>query len=189
MLPTAGIGYKAPASNVAVFNLFRDEIQRIQSEASEHTQVELQVPSTGSIAANSSYSSYFDYIAARLRVRGSYSSKVLLLTAHFDSVIPGDLYGYGESALSRMGEGISDDAVGCAAVLETFRVLATAPQPPLVDVVLLLTNGEEQSYVGLDSFMRSSSWAPDVGFFVQMDQSGARGHALAIFGDGMSGVV
>eukprot|EP00438_Fugacium_kawagutii_P028967 Skav210528 [mRNA] locus=scaffold3045:253322:254929:+ [translate_table: standard] len=85
-----------------------------------------------------------------------------------------------------MGEGMSDDAVGCAAVLETFRALATASEPPLVDVILLLTNGEESGYLGLDSFM-ASAWSTDVGFFIQMDQSGSRGHALAVFGDAESG--
>ena len=36
--------------------------------------------------------------------------------------------------------------------------------------------------------MTSSPWARDVGFFLQMDQSGSRGHALAVFGDSQSGV-
>ena len=111
----------------------------------------------------------------------------MLLTAHFDSVVPEGV-SESEDALGLMGEGMSDDAVGCAAVLETFRVLATASEPPLVDVILLLTNGEEVNYLGLDSFMASSPWAADVGFFVQMDQSGSRGHALAVFGDMQSGV-
>jgi len=82
---------------------------------------------------------------------------------------------------------MADDAVGCAAVLETFRALATAPEAPMVDIILLLTNGEELGSLGLDSFMNSSPWAQDVGFFLQMDQSGSRGHALAVFGDSQSG--
>ena len=71
---------------------------------------------------------------------------------------------------------------------ETFRALATAPEAPMVDIILLLTNGEELGSLGLDSFMNSSPWAQDVGFFLQMDQSGSRGHALAVFGDSQSGV-
>jgi len=107
-----------------------------------------------------------------------------LLTAHFDSVIP---EGVADEDLNSMGVGMADDAVGCAAVLETFRALATAPEAPMVDIILLLTNGEEHGSVGLDSFMTSSAWAQDVGFFLQMDQSGSRGHALAVFGDSQSG--
>ena len=35
--------YSAPASNVAVFNLFKQEIERINLAASDHSPVELQV--------------------------------------------------------------------------------------------------------------------------------------------------
>ena len=191
--------YSAPASNVAVFNLFKQEIERIKLAASDHVTVELQVPSngrissptgsTGSGGSGGSSGPYYDFVSARLRVKDPSSSytKAMLLTAHFDSVVPEGV-SESEDALGSMGEGMSDDAVGCAAVLETFRVLATASEPPLVDVILLLTNGEEVNYLGLDSFMASSPWAADVGFFVQMDQSGSRGHALAVFGDRESGV-
>lgn len=190
--------YSAPASNVAMFNLFKQEIERIKLAASHHVTVELQVPSngrissptgsTGSGGSGGSSGPYYDFVSARLRVKDPSSSytKAMLLTAHFDSVVPEGV-SESEDALGSMGEGMSDDAVGCAAVLETFRVLATASEPPLVDVILLLTNGEEVNYLGLDSFMASSPWAADVGFFVQMDQSGSRGHALAVFGDRESG--
>ncbi|CAJ1344294.1 unnamed protein product [Effrenium voratum] len=178
-------GYSAPPANVALFNVFKQEIQGIQLAASDRVTVELQVPTTGRI---SSGSSYYDFISARLRVNAASSSysKAMLLTAHFDSVVP-DGVRASEDALGEMGEGLADDGVGCAAVLETFRALATASEVPLVDVILLLTNGEEAGYLGLDSFMASSPWAADVGFFLQMDQSGSRGHALAVFGDAGSG--
>ncbi|CAK9028017.1 Endoplasmic reticulum metallopeptidase 1 (Felix-ina) [Durusdinium trenchii] len=179
----SGGDFKATSPNIAIFNLFRDEILRIQADASQQVQVELQVPSTGSVIRNSSY---FDYIAARLRVSNAHYPKAMLLTAHFDSAVP-DGVPDSEWALPSMGDGMADDGVGCAAVLETFRVLATAQEPPLVDVILLLTNAEERGFVGLDSFMSHSPWATDVSFFVQMDQSGSRGHALAVFGDAMSG--
>lgn len=177
-------GYSATSPNVAVFDLFRQEIQGIQQAASDHVSVELQLPSNGQISKGGSY---YDYISARLRVKEMSSSytKAMLLTAHFDSVVP-DYVSESEDALGSMGEGMADDAVGCAAVLETFRALATASEPPLVDVILLLTNGEESGYLGLDSFM-ASAWSTDVGFFIQMDQSGSRGHALAVFGDAESG--
>ena len=186
--------YSAPASNVAVFNLFKQEIEGIKLAVSSHVTVELQVPSHGRISSgptggSGGSSGYYDFISARLRVKEPSSSytKAVLLTAHFDSVVPEDV-SESEDALGSMGEGMSDDAVGCAAVLETFRVLATASEAPLVDVILLLTNGEEVNYLGLDSFMASSPWAADVGFFIQMDQSGSRGHALAVFGDAQSGM-
>ena len=179
-------GYVATAPNLAVFNLFEQEIRAIELAASEHVTIELQVPSTGQI---SSGSSYYDFVSARLRVkeRSSSYTKALLLTAHFDSVVPEGVR-ESEDALGEMGEGMADDAVGCAAVLETFRALATSSEPPVVDVILLLTNGEEVGYIGVDAFM-ASPWATDVGFFVQMDQSGSRGHALAVFGDAESGAV
>lgn len=186
--------YSAPASNVALFNLFKQEIEGIKLAASNHVTVELQVPTTGRVSSPTAGSNgsgggpYYDFISARLRVKEPSSSytKAMLLTAHFDSVVPEGV-SESEDALGSMGEGMSDDAVGCAAVLETFRVLATDSEAPLVDVILLLTNGEEVNYLGLDSFMASSPWAADVGFFIQMDQSGSRGHALAVFGDAQSG--
>eukprot|EP00435_Cladocopium_sp_Y103_P041328 s1149_g11.t1 len=183
--------YTAPASNVAVFNLFKQEIEGIKLAASDHVTVELQVPTSGRISsgvlAGGSSGSYYDFVSARLRVKEPSSyTKAMLLTAHFDSVVPEGV-SESEDALGSMGAGMSDDAVGCATVLETFRVLATASEPPLVDVILLLTNGEEVNYLGLDSFMASSPWAAHVGFFLQMDQSGSRGHALAVFGDAQSG--
>ena len=187
--------YSAPASNVALFNLFKQEIEGIKLAASNHVTVELQVPTTGRVSSPTAGSNgsgggpYYDFISARLRVKEPSSSytKAMLLTAHFDSFVPEGV-SESEDALGSMGEGMSDDAVGSAAVLETFRVLATDSEAPLVDVILLLTNGEEVNYLGLDSFMASSPWAADVGFFIQMDQSGSRGHALAVFGDAQSGV-
>ncbi len=136
-------GYRAAPSNQAVFNLFIEAIQLIAEEASKDVVVELQLPSNSSrIAGWSDMEKSYDFVTARLRVKephGSYS-KAMLLTAHFDSVIP---QGVADEDLNSMGVGMSDDAVGCAAVLETFRALATAAEAPMVDIILLLANGEE----------------------------------------------
>ena len=73
--------YSAPASNVAMFNLFKQEIERIKLAASHHVTVELQVPSngrisspTGSGGSGGSSGPYYDFVSARLRVKDPSSS-------------------------------------------------------------------------------------------------------------------
>ena len=84
-------------------------------------------------------------IWARLPGRSGTGGRAILLVAHYDSV--------------PTGPGASDDAASGAALLETARALLharAAHGPPLNDIVLLWTDGEEAGLFGARAFVRQS---------------------------------
>ena len=87
----------------------------------------------------------------------------VLLSAHYDSV--------------PAGPGISDDAIGVAAVLEIARALKCLP-PPRHPVILLIDDGEEAGLLGAQAFVRSHPWARAVRAAVNLDARGTSGPSL-----------
>ncbi|MGH3762208.1 M20/M25/M40 family metallo-hydrolase [Actinophytocola sp.] len=70
---------------------------------------------------------------------GADPTGTVMLAAHHDSV--------------GMGPGASDDGAAVAAMLETVRALRTGDRPRN-DIVLLITDGEEDGLLGADAFVR-----------------------------------
>ncbi len=93
------------------------------------------------------------------RLKGTGSSRAVMLAAHYDS--PPD------------GPGAADDAAGVAAILETVRALQ-AGAPLANDVILLITDGEENWLLGAKAFIDGYPWARDVGVVLNFE---ARGNA------------
>ncbi len=89
----------------------------------------------------------------------------VLLSAHYDSVAA--------------GPGATDDGVGVATVLETARVLASLPAARH-DVVLLLTDAEEQGLLGARAFFAHHEWAAEIRAAVNVDAGGDRGQSVAV---------
>ena len=107
-------------------------------------------------------------VAARVRNivarwRGREAGPALLLLAHYDS--------------RELAPGASDDGYGTATLLETARALAASP-PLRHDVLLLLTEGEEQGLLGAKAFLDESRVAREVGLVLNFEARGDRGPVL-----------
>ncbi len=86
----------------------------------------------------------------------------LALMAHYDTV-PGS-------------PGAADDSAGVASALEVLRVIAARGQP-LRDVVVILTDGEEQGLLGAQAFFDGDPLAAHLGFVINMESRGGGGRA------------
>ena len=95
------------------------------------------------------------------RVNGSSGAKdAVMLAAHYDSV--------------PAGPGAGDDGAGVAAILETLRALRAGPVLHN-DVILLLTDGEEDGLLGSSAFMAEHPWAKDVRVALNFEGRGNAG--------------
>ena len=94
------------------------------------------------------------------RRRGTSPGPAVLLMAHYDS--------------RELTPGASDDGYGCATLLETARALAASP-PLRHDVILLITEGEEQWLLGARAFFEQSPIAKEVALALNLDMRGNQG--------------
>jgi hypothetical protein len=109
----------------------------------------------GMVAAN-----IYNIIA---RLKGTQSSKSVVVTAHYDSE---------PNAI-----GAGDDGAGCAAMLETARRLK-AGRPLRNDVIFLFTDGEEQGLMGAHAFVDESPLIKEIGVALNFDARGSAGASL-----------
>jgi Zn-dependent M28 family amino/carboxypeptidase len=86
-------------------------------------------------------------VVARLR-GGDLRDTAVVVSAHYDHLGVGP-----EVAGDAIYNGVVDNALGVAGVLEMARVLAAARRPPRRSVVLLLTTAEEQGLLGAQYFL------------------------------------
>lgn len=98
-----------------------------------------------------------------VRLPGREHSRVLMLAAHYDSVLT--------------GPGANDDGVGVAAMLEAARAIR-AGLPLERDVILLFTDGEEAGLLGANAFVAEHPWAKDVAVVVNLEARGSSGPVL-----------
>jgi len=103
---------------------------------------------------------HVENVLARLPGSGS-GGKAVLLMAHYDSV--------------PTGPGASDDAAGCATILETARALKASDRPLANDVIFFFSDGEEQYWMGAIAFVDDHPWAHDVGVVLNLDAEGQSG--------------
>lgn len=97
------------------------------------------------------------------KIDGTNSTKAIMLVAHYDSV-PGS-------------PGVSDDGAGVAAILETVSALKKG-KPLQNDVIILLTDGEENGLLGAKAFVEEHSWVDDVGLVLNFEARGNEGPAF-----------
>jgi hypothetical protein len=97
------------------------------------------------------------------RIRGTSPGKAIILVAHYDTCKP--------------APGAGDDSAGVAAILETVRALKAGP-PLKNDVIVLITDGEEQGLLGAFGFVADDEWVPDIGLVLNFDARGNSGPAI-----------
>lgn len=104
-----------------------------------------------------------DNVLARIEGSGG-GERAILLMAHYDS--------------TPFTYGAADDASGVATLLETARALTEGGEPPVHDVVLLFTDGEETGLLGAEAFERAHPWSEDVALVLNFEARGNQGPGL-----------
>ena len=84
------------------------------------------------------------------RIKGTDSSKALLLLSHYDSGMHSSL-------------GASDAGSGVVTILEGLRAFLATDKPPKNDLIILISDAEELGLLGADAFVNHHPWAKDVG--------------------------
>ncbi|WP_285774810.1 M28 family peptidase [Microtetraspora sp. NBRC 13810] len=102
-----------------------------------------------------------DNIVAGLR--GTDSTGTVLIAAHHDS--------------AAMGPGASDDGAAVAAMIETVRALRAGPGPRN-DIVLLMSDGEEDGVLGAEAFAREHPVGKAGGVLLNWEARGVSGPSL-----------
>lgn len=97
------------------------------------------------------------------RLKGTHTSRSVLLMAHYDSV--------------PSGPGASDDSASVAMMLETARALSIG-QPLGNDIIFLFTDGEEVGLLGAEAFANEHPWAKNVGLVVNLEARGTSGPSI-----------
>ena len=97
------------------------------------------------------------------RIKGSNSSKALLLLSHYDS------------APHSYSHGASDDASGIATILEGLRTFLYTKTPHKNDIIILFSDAEELGLNGAALFVTKSKWAKEVGLVLNFEARGSAG--------------
>lgn len=94
---------------------------------------------------------------------GAAPGPAIVLMAHYDSV--------------PRAPGAADDASGVATILEIARALHAAPRLQR-DVIILITDGEEDGLLGAEAFAHAHPWMSNVGLILNFEARGNRGPSL-----------
>lgn len=97
------------------------------------------------------------------RLQGTGSTGTVLIAAHYDS--------------AAMGPGASDDGAAVAAMIETVRALRTGPGLRN-DIVLLMSDGEEDGVLGAEAFVRDHPLGKAGGVLLNWEARGVSGPSL-----------
>ncbi|WP_235854163.1 M28 family peptidase [Nonomuraea aridisoli] len=97
------------------------------------------------------------------RLRGTDSTGTVLIAAHYDS--------------AAMGPGASDDGAAVASMLETVRALRGGPGLRN-DIVLLVSDGEEDGVLGAEAFVREHPLGKAGGVLLNWEARGVSGPSL-----------
>lgn len=97
------------------------------------------------------------------RIKGTDSSKALLLLSHYDS------------APHSFSKGASDDASGVATILEGIRAFLYAKEQHKNDIIILFSDAEELGLNGAALFVSKHPWAKEVGLVLNFEARGTSG--------------
>lgn len=122
-----------------------------------------QIQQTTAIGTRDRHAGRVQNIVARLPGTDP-NGKGVLIMVHYDGV--------------EAGPSASDDAAGCAALLETLRALRATNRPLRHDVVALFTDGEESGLLGAAAFVREHPWAQEIGVVLNFEARGTSGRSV-----------
>jgi len=96
------------------------------------------------------------------KVNGTTSGKALALVSHYDS-----------STHSSMGA--SDAGSGIVTILEAVRAFLAGGKQPKNDIIIVMTDAEEQGLLGASAFVNFHPWAKDIGLVLNFEARGSGG--------------
>ncbi|RAR49629.1 M28 family peptidase [Flavobacterium lacus] len=102
------------------------------------------------------------------RIKGSDSSKALLLLTHFDS------------APHTKSPGASDDANGLAVILEGIRTFLHNKSTHKNDIIIVFSDAEELGLNGAYAFASEHPWAKEVGLVINLEARGTAGPSMML---------
>ncbi|MBC7641655.1 MAG: M20/M25/M40 family metallo-hydrolase, partial [Flavobacterium sp.] len=102
------------------------------------------------------------------KIKGSDSSKTLLLLSHYDS------------APHSLSNGASDDASGVATILESIRAFKSSNQKHKNDIIILFTDAEELGLNGAALFVTKNKLCKDVGLAINFEARGTSGPSFML---------
>lgn len=102
------------------------------------------------------------------RIKGSNSSKAVMLLSHYDSA----------PHSSSLGAG--DDASGIATILESVRAFLANKTANKNDIIILFSDAEELGLNGAALFVTQHPWAKDVGLVLNLEARGSAGPSLML---------
>jgi hypothetical protein len=102
------------------------------------------------------------------RIKGSDSSKALLLLTHFDS------------APHTKSLGASDDANGLAVILEGIRTFLHNKSTHKNDIIIVFSDAEELGLNGAYAFASEHPWAKEVGLVINFEARGTAGPSMML---------
>lgn len=117
-----------------------------------------EVQRTTSVSVSGHTTADVENIVAR--IEGKAGGGAIMLAAHYDST-PG-------------GPGAADDGAAVAAILETVRALQTG-EPLGNDLIVLLSDAEENGLLGARSFVKEHPWAKEVRLVLNFEARGNQG--------------
>nr|WP_314895886.1 M28 family peptidase [uncultured Flavobacterium sp.] len=97
------------------------------------------------------------------RIKGTNSSKALLLLTHYDSAPHS--YSYGAS----------DAGSGVATILESVRAFLYTKTPHKNDIIILFSDAEELGLNGAALFVTKHNWAKEIGLVLNFEARGSSG--------------
>ncbi|MFV5697099.1 M28 family peptidase [Flavobacterium sp. ZT3R17] len=97
------------------------------------------------------------------RIKGTNSSKALLLLTHYDS------------APHSYSHGASDAGSGVATILESVRAFLYNKTPHKNDIIILFSDAEELGLNGAALFVTQHPWAKEVGLVLNFEARGSSG--------------
>lgn len=98
-----------------------------------------------------------------VKIPGENSSGTIMLVSHYDS--------------EEGSPGAGDAGSAVAGIVETARILAQGPALKN-DLILLLTDGEENGLYGAQTFVSKHPWAKDVGLVFNFEARGSSGPSV-----------
>ncbi|MBW7474721.1 M20/M25/M40 family metallo-hydrolase [Paenibacillus oenotherae] len=96
-------------------------------------------------------------------IKGTHSTKDVLLSAHYDTVPESN--------------GASDDGSGVVTLLETARLIKSGP-PLANNIILLFTDGEEIDLLGAQAFAKQMASLADIGIVINFEARGNGGPSV-----------
>jgi len=96
------------------------------------------------------------------KIKGTDTSKALLLLTHYDSSPHSSL-------------GASDAGSGVVVILEGIRAFLSTGKSPKNDIIILISDAEELGLLGANAFVNYHPWAKNVGLVLNFEARGSGG--------------